>query len=108
LSWVLACRLSEVPPGRGWPARVGDRRVAVFRSKRRVYALENSCAHLGNPIDDGAVSGHCVTCPWHGWRYDLRSGEVLGSAGRRPGLRTYPVKVDGDQVLIDLGPDTPS
>jgi len=57
---------------------------------------------VGNPIDDGAVSGGSVTCPWHGWRYDLRTGDLLTMFGRRPGLRAYPVEVKDDQVLVEV------
>jgi nitrite reductase (NADH) small subunit len=64
--------------------------------------VDNVCLHLDNPLDDGFVSDGCVTCPWHGWRYDLRTGEHLTMFGRRKGLRTYPVRADGDTVLIDV------
>jgi nitrite reductase/ring-hydroxylating ferredoxin subunit len=95
-------RVQDVPAGRGWPVRVGDHYVALFRSDGGIAAIENACVHLGNPLDDGAVVEGCVICPWHGWRYDLRTGEHLTAFGRRAGVRTYPVRVEGDLVLVDL------
>jgi nitrite reductase/ring-hydroxylating ferredoxin subunit len=68
----------------------------------QLVAVDNVCRHLGNPIDDGLVESGCVTCPWHGWRYDLRTGEHLTLFGRRAGLRRYAVQTDGDDVLIDV------
>lgn len=81
---------------------VGDWRLAVFDTDRGVRVVENVCCHIGNPIDDGPVEGRVVSCPWHGWRYDLDTGDHLTVFGRRHGLRTFPVRVDGDDVLVDL------
>ena len=96
------CRLSDLPAGRGWPVRIGDRRLAVFADGGRLYALDNVCLHAGSPLDDGAVWRGCVTCPWHGWRYELASGDLMTSAGHRPGVRTYPARSDGERVWVDL------
>lgn len=98
----MACRRAEIPAGRGWPFRAGDRNLAVFDLGDTVVAVDNECRHVGNPIDDGFVSGNSVTCPWHGWRYDLRTGELLTEFGRRPGLRTYHVRVDSGDVLVEV------
>lgn len=82
--------------------RVGDASIAVFDVDGGVRAVQNRCCHLENPIDDGFVESGCVTCPWHGWRYDLATGEHLTMFGRRRGLRTYPVRVEGDEILVDI------
>jgi nitrite reductase (NADH) small subunit len=82
--------------------RVGDRNLALFDLGDTVVAVDNECRHVGNPIDDGFVAGGAVTCPWHGWRYDLRTGELLTVFGRRPGLGVYPVRVDADDVSVDV------
>jgi len=102
VSWVAVCRREDIPEGRGWPVRVGDVFLALFEVDGEVLAIQNRCLHVGNPIDDGSVVDGCVTCPWHGWRYDLRSGQHLTVFGRRKGLRTYPVRVEGDDVLVEL------
>jgi nitrite reductase/ring-hydroxylating ferredoxin subunit len=102
VTWLAACRLEDIPEDRGWPVRVGGHHLAVFRTEDGLFAVENQCLHVGNPLDDGYVSGGCVTCPWHGWRYDLRTGEHLTVFGRRRGLRTYPVRLEGDQILVKV------
>lgn len=99
---MTVCRLGDIPPGRGWPVTVGDQRIAVFRTEGGLRAVENRCLHVGNPVDDGAVSGEVMTCPWHGWRYDLRTGQHLTVFGRRPGLRTFPVRAEDDRVLVEV------
>lgn len=98
----MVCRRQDIPPGRGWPVHVGGYRIAIFASPSGLHAVENSCAHIGNPIDDGPLSGDVVTCPWHGWQYDLRTGDHLTVFGRRPGLRTFPVRLDGDEVQVEV------
>jgi nitrite reductase/ring-hydroxylating ferredoxin subunit len=102
MTWRAVCRRDEIPGERGWPVRVGTRSIAVFRTGDGLVAVDNVCRHLGNPIDDGFVEAGCLTCPWHGWRYDLRTGEHLTLFGRRPGLRLYPIRIDGEDVLIDV------
>lgn len=100
--WVQVCRRQDIPAGRGWPVQAGGERIAVFETAGGLRAVENTCLHIGNPIDDGAVQGEVVTCPWHGWRYDLRSGDHLTVFGRKPGLRTFPVRLEGDEVWVDV------
>jgi nitrite reductase/ring-hydroxylating ferredoxin subunit len=99
---VAVCRREDIPAGRGWPVRVGERYLAVFDLGDTVVAVDNECKHVGNPLDDGQVSGGCVTCPWHGWRYDLRTGDLLTMFGRRPGLRTYPARVEAGEILVEV------
>jgi nitrite reductase (NADH) small subunit/3-phenylpropionate/trans-cinnamate dioxygenase ferredoxin subunit len=102
VAWVGVCQRGDIPRDRGWPVTAGEHRIAVFNLRGRIVAIDNTCLHVGNPIDDGFVNGHYLTCPWHGWKYDLRTGDLMTSFGRRKGLRTYPVRVEGEQVLIDV------
>ncbi len=100
--WVSVCRRQDIPPDRGWPVQVGGLRLAVFETADGLKAVENRCLHIGNPLDDGPVEGYVLTCPWHGWQYDLRTGEHLTVLGRRSGLRSFPVRCDGDDVQVDI------
>lgn len=100
--WHTAAKRADLPEGRGWPVRLAGRPVALFAVGEDIFALDNMCLHVGSPIDDGAVLEGCVSCPWHGWLYDLRSGDLLIMDGWRPGLRTYPTRVEGDDVLVEV------
>ena len=101
MSEVRAIRLDELPAGRPILVEAGDARVVLARVGERVYACADRCAHQGGPLSQGRLSGARLACPWHGWMYDVRSGEcVLPGRGAR--VPVYPVRVEGSDVWIDL------
>ena len=73
--------------------------VAVFNVDGEYYAIDNFCPHKGAPLSEGALCGHVVECGWHGWQFDVRTGECLTVQER---LRTYQVLVEDDQIKIVL------
>lgn len=75
--------------------------VALFNIEGVFYALDGVCPHQGGPLGKGAVQGHVVTCPWHGWQFDVRDGQHQFSENVQQA--TLPVKVEEDSVLVDLG-----
>jgi nitrite reductase (NADH) small subunit len=81
---------------------VAGRPIALFWDGDTLRAVDNACRHVGSPLDDGLVEHGCLTCPWHGWRYELSSGDLLTELGPARGLRTYVVAVDRGRVLIGV------
>ena len=81
----------------------GGRSFAVYRSSAgEVFATDGLCTHEEVHLCDGLVMGHLIECPKHNGQFDYRTGEAM----RAPvciNLRTYPVKVEGDHVFIDIG-----
>ena len=76
------------------------RQIALFATPDGVFACNNRCPHEGYPLREGTLSDGCVlTCNWHNWKFDLKSGENLD---RGEGLRTYPVQLRGNEVWLDL------
>ena len=75
--------------------------MALFNVEGTFYALDGVCPHQGGPLGKGAMTGHVVTCPWHGWQFDVRDGQHQFSANIQQA--TLPVKVEEDSVLVDLG-----
>jgi nitrite reductase/ring-hydroxylating ferredoxin subunit len=74
----------DLAADRGVGVDVGGVSVLVSRSGRKVYAVANRCTHRGAPLDDGEIADGCVTCPWHGSRFDLADGSVLRGPATRP------------------------
>jgi nitrite reductase (NADH) small subunit len=96
----FACKLSELPEGRGKLVEVGETAVALFRVGDAVYALENTCPHREGPLAFGDLKGGVVYCPLHAWPFELATGQCLDVPAAR--LRTFPVHVEGDAVEIEL------
>src|ERR1043165_8491851 len=71
--FVAVARVGEIPPGKARQGRVGGRWVALFHIDGAYHAIDNLCLHRGGPLCEGAVGGHVVTCPWHGWQFDVRT-----------------------------------
>lgn len=72
--------------------------IGIFHHANGWFAIKNSCQHRGGPVATGALDGTTITCPWHGFQYDLTNGELLIDRSAR--LDTYPVAVKGDEVFL--------
>jgi nitrite reductase/ring-hydroxylating ferredoxin subunit len=80
---------------------VEGQKIALFRVGEAFYALSDTCTHRGGPLSEGTVEGAEVTCPWHGARFAIKTGAVLGPpAGRE--VRNYPVRVTGADIEIEV------
>lgn len=79
---------------------VGEHILAIFRHDGRLYALDGMCAHQGGPLAEGTVAHGCVTCPWHGWQYELETG--IQTINRQPLQRTYEVRESDGHVQVKL------
>ena len=89
----------DITAGSGRIVEAGGRPVAVFNVDGAFYAIDNESPHRGGPLGDGRLAGAVVTCPWHGYRYDVRTGaHQLNAAFHVP---CYPVTVEGGVVYVD-------
>jgi nitrite reductase/ring-hydroxylating ferredoxin subunit len=87
-------------PGQVTEVIIAGTAVAVARVEGAFFAMSNTCPHAGGPIGDGTMKGFTVTCPYHGWSYDVRDGKCFVNAEVR--LPTYEVAVVGDAVCVRL------
>ena len=92
-----------IPPGEGRVFEIGERRVAVFRTRGgELFASQAECPHRSGPLADGIVGGATVVCPLHSFKFDLATGAALGHACAS--LATYPVHLGADgSILLELG-----
>jgi nitrite reductase/ring-hydroxylating ferredoxin subunit len=96
--FVKLLELSELPPGSAKEVEYEGRIYALFHQDGRITALDGICAHQGGPLAEGEVRGTIVTCPWHGWQFDIRTGQSpLYSRVRQT---VYEVRVEGEDVLV--------
>ena len=97
---IKVAELADLTPGDGKVVQVDGLRIVLFNADGRYYALEAACPHEGGPLADGVIQGLRVICPWHGYDFHLKTGDC----GVDPNLRilTYPVKVQGEDLLIEM------
>ncbi len=96
--FVPVARVDEIPEGEGRMYQVAGREIAIFRVAGQFYALDNVCPHRGGPLGEGILSGTEVTCPWHAWSFDVRTGEYTFD----PELvvQRFEVRVEDGQVQV--------
>jgi toluene monooxygenase system ferredoxin subunit len=75
-------------------------RILLVNLDGTVHAYEDRCAHQGVELSRGRLVGRLLTCSAHGWTYDLQTGEGVNPIGAR--LRPIPVKIDGDDILVEI------
>jgi nitrite reductase/ring-hydroxylating ferredoxin subunit len=110
-AWHYVTAAADVDPGERAIVEVEGREIAVFNVDGGYHGLANYCVHMGGPVCEGMISGmftadedgrmvydredEIVSCPWHGWEFDITSGAHLASSNYR--LPTYEVEErDGD------------
>jgi nitrite reductase/ring-hydroxylating ferredoxin subunit len=98
--WVAVGEVSDL--GERTRFEYEGRAFALFRLEDGMYALDDVCSHEYSRLSDGEVWDDEVYCPKHGSRFDIRTGKVLGLPAFKP-VSTYPVKVEGGMVYVDVG-----
>jgi nitrite reductase/ring-hydroxylating ferredoxin subunit len=93
--------LDEVPAGQPKLVELDGTRIVLARVGSAVYACGDVCAHRGGPLSEGKLTGTRLACPWHGWMYDVRTGQCV-FPGRGTAIPSYPVRLEADQVLVEL------
>lgn len=87
--WVHLVRVDEIGPGEVLEVMAGERALALARTDEGFFAVADVCPHAGGPLGDGELDGCQLTCPWHGWSFDVRDG----SCGVDPSLHVETVEV---------------
>lgn len=98
--WTRLASLHELQARGRADVEVGGRDIAVLWHQGRVVALWNRCPHANGRVADGEIKDDDVVCPLHRWRFSLTTGKTMRD--RRMSATLYPVRVDGDDVLVDL------
>jgi nitrite reductase/ring-hydroxylating ferredoxin subunit len=99
-NFVRVCKTEDVKAGCGRSIEISGKPLALFNVDGGFYAINDVCGHRGGPLGEGELDGKTVICPWHGWRYNVTTGENE----LVPDLPTekYDIKIDGEDLLVDL------
>jgi nitrite reductase (NADH) small subunit len=101
MAFLRATKKNEIPPGTIREFELDGKTVALANVDGKFFAINNTCLHRGGPLGQGEMDAAVVTCPWHGWQYDVRTGKV--AANPAVGVETYPVEVRGEDIFVDVG-----
>jgi nitrite reductase (NADH) small subunit len=101
MAFARAAKTAEIAPGTIKEFQVEGKAVAVANIEGNFYAINNTCLHRGGPLGQGPLEGNIVTCPWHGWEYDVTTGKV--SQNPAVGVDCYPLEVRGDEIFVNAG-----
>jgi len=118
----IVAAVGEIPPGGRKIVDAGDGSVGIFNLNGEFFALRNRCPHQGGPVCLGRLAGflqssapgeyiysrpgEVLRCPWHGWEYDVKTGQSWYDPVH-PRVRRYPVIVEPGSVLVE-DPDAPA
>lgn len=97
---VKAGPVDDIPDGERKIIEVEGVSIGVFHHNGSWYALRNSCLHRGGPVCAGALKGDVITCPWHGYQYNLTTGVLLLDPSAN--LETYPVEVRDGEIFLRI------
>ena len=99
--WIPLARVVDCPPGTAIERVAENRIVALYNVQGTFHALDGICPHQGGPLGKGTLDGCIVTCPWHGWQFDVCTGQhQLNSRIVQP---RFDVRVEGEWILVNLG-----
>ncbi len=91
---VIIGRVEELPVGSRKTIELpNEREIVLYNTNGEFYAIENSCPHKGAPLSEGILCDRVIECDWHGWQFDLRTGECL----------TVPEKIEAYKVVVEDG-----
>ena len=101
MDWIRIAATGQLQDDEALAVAVGEVRIALYRSEGEYFATENVCTHAFALLSDGFLEDGCIECPLHQARFDIRTGKALCAPATQD-VRTYPVKVDGEDILVGL------
>ena len=99
MAFEKAARVNEIPTGSIKSVQVGGKQLALANVGGTLYAIDNTCLHRGGPLGEGQLEGKVVTCPWHGWQFDVTTGKAVQNPNA--GVGCFKTEIRGDEVFVD-------
>ncbi|WP_341525242.1 NifU family protein [Nostoc sp. UHCC 0302] len=99
-TWLKVANTDQIPESGVMIVKIGDNSLILYSQGVKVTCYRNACAHLGYPLDQGKVENGIITCSYHGFEYNLETGQCLTTP--EISLHSYPVQIKGDKVFVQL------
>ena len=101
MAFIEVASIQDIKPGHGKPINIKGITIALFNVSGKFYAIDNKCAHRGGPLGEGELEGNVVTCPLHGWQYDVTTGKNVMLPSN---VKKFIVKPSGETVKLAFKP----
>jgi 3-phenylpropionate/trans-cinnamate dioxygenase ferredoxin component len=99
--YTALAKLADIPAGKLAKVEAGGWSILLCHTEGGIYAVENRCSHAEEPLECGRMRHGWISCPAHGSRFDLATGCAMNPPATDP-IRTFPVRIEGDTVLVAL------
>jgi NAD(P)H-dependent nitrite reductase small subunit len=97
-NFLKVAKAADVEEGKGLIVWAGNFKVALFRCEGVIYAIRNQCPHMGGDLGEGLLTGDVVRCPWHGWKFNVKTGK--SPEAEMVAVRSFEVKLEGGDVYV--------
>ena len=106
-NFVNVANVNDIPSSHMKEVQAVGEAICLINIEGKYYAIGNVCTHEGGPLAEGTLDGYEIECPWHGSKFDVRTGEVTSPPATEP-ESTYEIKIDGNNILIKSSCNKPS
>lgn len=100
MGFVKVAEAADIKEGEGKPINAHGHDIALFNVDGKFYAVQNNCPHRQGPLGEGMLDGDVVTCPWHGWRFNVQTGKC--SNVPTVSIKTYEVKIEAGDIYVNV------
>src|ERR687892_1197101 len=97
-NFVKVAETKDIQPSTMKAVDLASERVCIVNVEGNYYAIGNVCTHVGGPLNEGTLEGYEVECPWHGSKFDVRTGEAIKPPARQA-VPKYEVKIQDNNIL---------
>jgi len=96
--FVTVANINDIKPGENKVVEANGKTIALFNIDGKFHAIDNTCKHSGGPLGEGTCDGNIVTCPWHGWKYDVSTG--VCATNPQVKVDKFEVQIEGEEVKV--------
>jgi nitrite reductase/ring-hydroxylating ferredoxin subunit len=98
---TLVGKVADIPLGAMTSSKIDEENILVANVDGKFYAMRSTCNHMGGPLHKGKLEGKVVTCPWHGSKWDVTTGNLVWFPRQLPPEPVYKVMVEGDEIFVE-------
>lgn len=95
---MTVAKTTEIAPGNSKVVEANGREIAIFNLDGNFYAIDNTCIHKGGPLGQGTLEGEDIVCPWHSWRFNVKTG--VSPVNPAAKVKTYDLKIESGDIKL--------